>query len=92
MIFTRTYLLTLFVFLTFAAMFYLVICFLCYMVSSDQHFVEIAESSESANPDRPRPFIEKGEPTSGSIPSNVLQKEEEEPAPDLSYIVEAEEK
>ena len=33
-----------FAFMAFAAMFYLVICFICYMVSSDQQLVEIAEA------------------------------------------------
>ena len=50
MIFASTRLLGIFGLLTFAALFYLVICFLCYMVSSDQRLVEIAEAPESTQP------------------------------------------
>ncbi len=50
MIFASTRLLGIFGLLTFAALFYLVICFLCYMVSSDQQLVEIAEAPDNSQP------------------------------------------
>ena len=50
MIFTNGKLLRLFSFLSFMALFYLVICFLCYMVSNDQHLVEVAEDCGTGSP------------------------------------------
>ena len=47
MIFTNGPLLGLFALMTFAAMFYLVVCFLCYIVSSDQKLVEIAKATDA---------------------------------------------
>lgn len=53
-IFMRGKLLGLFALIAFAAVFYLVICFLCYLVSNDQRLVEIAETQ-----DRPSTSDEK---------------------------------
>ena len=53
-IFMRGKRLGLFALIAFAAVFYFVICFLCYLVSNDQRLVEIAETQ-----DRPSPSDEK---------------------------------
>jgi len=53
MIFTNGSLLGLFALMIFTATFYLVICFLCYMVSSDQQLVEVAEAVDVPAPSQP---------------------------------------